>query len=69
MATADGGVRISIEVSKEVHDKLTAFLPWGTKAEVVRSLIDVLISAQENENRYIADDLIKGRCKLISVEL
>jgi hypothetical protein len=65
MATETGGVRISFEVPKEVNDKLTAMCPWGTKAEAVRSLIEVLIEAQLKENVYIVQDLIRGNCKLI----
>jgi len=59
------GVRISVDVTQETHNKLTAMLPWGSKAEVVRSLIELLVKTQEGHNRYIVEDLLKGRCTLI----
>jgi len=65
MASEDGSVRISISVPEEVNNKLNAFLPWGTKAEVIRALIDTLIRTQSVSNRYIMQDLIDGRCDLI----
>lgn len=65
MATADGGIRISFEIPKDVNDKLTAMCPWGTKAEAMRSLIEVLIAAQLSENVYIVQDLIRGNCRLV----
>jgi formamidopyrimidine-DNA glycosylase len=60
-------IRLSVPIEREVNDKLLALLPWGVKAQVIRSLIKLFIDTQieHGENRWIAEDLIKGRCKLV----
>lgn len=60
----DDQVRISIPVDKDMHEQLKNLLPWGTQAEVVRSLLQVFIEAHVEHGTYIATHLIKGQCKL-----
>ena len=60
-------IRLSIPIDREVNAKLSALLPYGVKAEVIRSLVRLFIETQQKhgENRWIAEDLIKGRCELV----
>ena len=55
---------MSIPLDKDLHNKLKDLLPWGTQAEVVRSLLQVFIDAHIEHGTYIATHLIKGQCKL-----
>ena len=58
-------VRLSVPISKELNATLTKFLVRGTKAQVIRELISLLIKAQkEQKDSYIVDDLLRGRCKI-----
>ncbi|MEK0325188.1 MAG: hypothetical protein QQN63_05740, partial [Nitrosopumilus sp.] len=58
-------IRLSVPISKELNDTLTKFLVRGTKAQVIRELISLLIKAQkEQKDSYIVDDLLRGRCKI-----
>jgi len=60
-------IRLSVPIDREVNAELSALLPYGVKAQVIRSLVTVFIDAQKKygENRWIAEDLVKGRCKLV----
>jgi DNA-directed RNA polymerase specialized sigma54-like protein len=59
-------VRVSIPIPKDLNDKLNTLLPWGIKAQVIRELICLLISAQERDsNSYIVQDLLNGHCTLM----
>jgi len=60
-------IRLSVPIDREVNAELSALLPYGVKAQVIRSLVDVFIKSQKGygEERWIAEDLIKGRCKLV----
>lgn len=60
-------IRLSVPIDREVNAELSALLPYGVKAQVIRSLITLFIEAQKEygENRWVAEDLIKGRCKLV----
>ena len=59
-------VRISVPIDLDLHDKLHKLLPWGTKAEVIRQLLVMLIEAQISEpETYIVQDLLRGNCKLV----
>lgn len=42
MAT-DSTVRLSIEVPTEINEQLARYLPWGTKAEALRSLVELFL--------------------------
>jgi hypothetical protein len=64
----NGNKRISIEVSPEIHNYLERALPWGTKAEVMRSLIEIFIKAQKKAPNYIAQDVMNGRYELTLVQ-
>ena len=58
-------IRLSVPISKELNDTLTKFLVRGTKSQVIRELIHLLIKAQkEQKGSYIVDDLLRGRCKI-----
>lgn len=60
-------IRLSVPIDREVNARLSALLPYGVKAQVIRSLVTVFIEAQEEygDSRWIAEDLIKGKCKLV----
>jgi len=60
-------IRLSVPIDREVNAELSALLPYGVKAQVIRSLVTVFIDAQKRygESRWIAEDLIKGRCELV----
>ena len=58
-------VRLSVEIPESLNEKLKTFLPWGIKTEVIRSLIECLVNSQTENPGYLAQDLIKGRCKLV----
>ena len=59
-------VRLSVPISKELNDTLGSFLVRGTKAQVIRELINLLITAQKgHKTSYIVDDLLRGRCKIV----
>lgn len=60
-------IRLSVPIDREVNAELSALLPYGVKAQVIRSLVTVFIEAQNEygKDRWIAEDLIKNRCKLI----
>jgi hypothetical protein len=64
MSTVDGTVRISVEVPIELNDRLKILLPWGTKSEIVRVLLDMLLDAQMETGDYIMQDILKGRAKI-----
>lgn len=66
--SSEGTTRISVEVTNDVNEKLNKFLPWGSKAEIVRQLIHLMIQTQEGTNHYIAQDILQGRCKLVVTE-
>ena len=58
-------VRLSVPIPQELHNKLDALIPWGLKASVVRSLLELLIKAQIDEPaEHVVMDLVHGRCKL-----
>ncbi|KKL81968.1 hypothetical protein LCGC14_1989470 [marine sediment metagenome] len=59
-------IRLSVPIDRETNAKFSSLLPWGIKAAVIRALIKLFIAAQieHGEDRWIAEDLIKGRCKL-----
>lgn len=62
MAT-DATVRLSIEVPTEVNEQLAKYLPWGTKAEALRALVELFLrecTQQENATMF----LLKGKYKL-----
>jgi len=56
-----------VPIDREINAELSAMLPYGVKAQVIRSLVTVFIEAQKEygEGRWIAEDLIKNRCKLV----
>lgn len=62
MAT-DTTVRLSIEVPTEVNEKLARYLPWGTKADAIRSLLELFLR-ECVANEHAASLLMKGRYKL-----
>ncbi|HEC66882.1 MAG TPA: hypothetical protein ENI23_16525 [bacterium] len=59
-------IRLSVPIDRGTNAKFSSLLPWGIKAAVIRALIKLFIDAQieHGEDRWIAEDLIKGRCKL-----
>lgn len=62
MAT-DQTVRLSIEIPAEVNEQLARYLPWGTKAEALRALVELFLrecAATEGAPMY----LLKGKYKL-----
>lgn len=65
MPHTDDVVRLSVEIPREVNEMLARICPWGTKAEVIRSLVELLIR-EWNSNKHIQTDLMNGRCKLVS---
>ena len=65
--STEGNIRLSVEVTKEVNDKLGSFVQWGLKADVVRALIDELIKAQ-GRDEYVVLRLLSGKCVLTDVQ-
>jgi hypothetical protein len=66
---SEGTTRISLEVATEVNERLNTYLPWGVKAQVIRALIDMLFEAQANASHHIADDILRGRCKIVQIDV
>jgi len=60
-------VRISVPIDRELHDRLRTLLPWGTKAQVVRELLILLLDTQNETEGYIVQDLLAGDCKLLII--
>ena len=60
-------IRLSVPIDRKTNAKFSSLLPWGIKAAVIRALIKLFLDAQKEygEDRFIADDLLKGRCKLV----
>ena len=65
MATADGTIRLSVEIPERLSKQLDAFLPWGVKSEVVRALLTTLIDCQLECSTHIVPELLRGNCKLV----
>lgn len=59
----DDTVRLSIEVPAEVNEKLARYLPWGTKADAIRSLVELFLR-EAAVNEHAASLLSKGRYRL-----
>lgn len=66
--TDEETVRLSVEISRATNEKLKMFLPWGIKTEVIRALIDCLVNTQTENPGYLAQDLIRGKCRLVVVQ-
>lgn len=57
--------RIAIPIDDEMAKQIK-FIPDGLRAEVLRSLIAIIIETQRsNMNIYIVDDIINGRVVLV----
>lgn len=58
-------IRLSVPIEKEINDRLASLLPAGSKAQVIRSLVELFIQTQESSpEEYLAQALIKGHCQL-----
>jgi hypothetical protein len=58
-------VRISVPVPRELNDMLNRYIPKGLKAQIVRALLELLITTQRNHpERYIVDNLLNERVEM-----
>jgi hypothetical protein len=59
-------IRLSVPIEREINARFASVLPKGLKAQVVRSLVELFIETQVElgDDVYLAQALIKGRCKL-----
>ena len=59
---------MSVEIPVSLNEKLKSSLPWGIKTEVIRSLIECLVNTQTYNPGYLAQDLIKGKCRITVIQ-
>lgn len=65
-SSTEDTVRLNVVVPMSLHKQLHRYLPWGTKAEIVRQLLQILIEAQQEDTTRLAiQDLLEGRLKLV----
>lgn len=63
--SSDGTTRLSIEVENRFNEQLNIICPWGTKAQVIRALLDCLVMTYKETNGHVMSDLLNGRVKLV----
>ena len=68
MSDTEDTVRLTVEIPRVLNEKLKTFLPWGTKTEVLRALVDLFVTTQCANPQYLAQDLIQGRCRITVIQ-
>ncbi len=58
-------IRLSVPVEIELNDRLSNYLIPGTKAAIVRALLNLLLDTQKNyPNQHICEALLRGQVKM-----
>lgn len=52
--------RISIVCDKKLHDRITKCLPWGTQAQAIRTVVELLCQQIEKDGVIVIANLISG---------
>lgn len=52
--------RISVPISESTHRRLQKAFPWGTQAEAIRRVIEILLTAIEKDGYNTIYRLISG---------
>jgi hypothetical protein len=52
--------RISVPISEEMHKRLQQIFPWGTQAEAIRRVLELLIAKIDKEGYNVVQKLISG---------
>jgi hypothetical protein len=60
--------RLVVEISEETHNKLNNLLPWGSKQDFFRVVIDGVIENLETEKGNLFYALIMNRAVKIKLE-
>lgn len=68
--SAEDKVRLNVELERELYLELRQRLPWGTKSEVVRGLLTILLKKIEEEGNpvEVVKTLVTGKYSLVAHE-
>jgi len=63
-------VRLSVPIDRGLNDQFAGMMPFGLKAQVIRSLVELVIKTQQDlgTKTYLIHHLINGECKLVIEE-
>jgi len=61
---SDEQTRLSLTIPNELNEKLQSALPWGTKSDVMRRLLELYIEASNHHGREFLVKLLDGKAKL-----
>jgi hypothetical protein len=58
--------RLSIQIDDKLDERMSKFLPWGTRQNVVRSLVEMLCDAVEKNGKGVVGLLVNGEFNFIT---
>lgn len=61
-------VRVSIRISKKLHDEMLTLLPWGLKRAVHETVLRLILDAIRANGMVVAGAILDGRYKLVMIE-
>ena len=59
----DRAYRVSVPIDEKMHQRLQKAFPWGTQAEAIRRVLEILLTAIEKDGYNTIHRLISGKYK------
>lgn len=57
-------VKVNVQVPKDLHDDLTAMVPWGLRRHLVGSVLRLVVDAAKRDGPIVFGALMAGRFTL-----
>lgn len=67
MSAIEGTKRFNAEISIDLDVRLKKCIPWGTQAEIMRKLLEALVTSVEERGTIMVHHLLQGEIKLAIV--
>jgi len=58
-------IRLNVEVSMSLHEKIKDCVPWGVKSKLIRALLEALIEGIDTQGYQMIASLLEGNVELI----
>lgn len=68
MSTDINKAHIHIQVERTLHDRVLRCIPWGTRSNIFRNLLEMVVMAVEKHGDAMVGALISGRFRLVYIE-
>lgn len=69
MINYTNNVRVTFDINKDINDKLSVLIPWGSKRVMIESSLKLLVQFIEEQGLgHALDSLISGNVEISKVD-